>query len=257
MKFHLFLISNFFAIFMQTESHCISAYGHCFRPEYRKLGCIRKQIPSVPILAVTATATEHVRNDIIHSLRMKNPQIISMGFDRPNIHFSFRNKTKNIWEDLKPFVTNVRGSVIIYVLTKNGSEDIAHVIQQYGVKCDIYHAGLTLKKRRTVLDDFIKDRLKVIVATVAFGMGIDKPDVRCVIHYGASKNLESYYQEVGRAGRDGQLSRAITFHEKADFVLHEWFLSENREHQSETVITHLREIGRKMRDFCHTSMCRR
>lgn len=180
-----------------------------------------------------------------------------MGFDRPNIHFSFRNKSKNVWDDLKAYVTNVRGSVIIYVLTKNGSEDIARVIQQYGVKCDVYHAGLTLKKRRTVLDDFIKDRLKVIVATVAFGMGIDKPDVRCVIHYGASKNLESYYQEVGRAGRDGQLSRAITFHEKNDFVLHEWFLSENREHQSETVIAHLREIGQKMRDFCHTSMCRR
>ena len=188
---------------------------------------------------------------------MKNPQNISMGFDRPNIHFSFRNKSKSIWDDLKPFVTNVRGSVIIYVLTKNGSEDIARVIRQNGVNCDIYHAGLTLNKRRTVLDDFIKDRLKVIVATVAFGMGIDKPDVRCVIHYGASKNLESYYQEVGRAGRDGQLSRAITFHEKADFGLHEWFLKENREHQSETVIKHLREIGIKMRDFCHTSMCRR
>ncbi|XP_031625025.1 Werner syndrome ATP-dependent helicase-like [Contarinia nasturtii] len=238
------------------ESHCISAYGHAFRPEYRKLGCIRKEIPSIPILAITATATQHVRDDIISSLRLKNPQNVSMGFDRPNIHFSFRNKTR-VWDDLKPFVTNVRGSVIVYVLTKKKSEEIANTLRSCGVDCEIYHAGIPMKKRRSVLDDFTRDRLKVIVATVAFGMGIDKPDVRCVIHYGASKNIESYYQEVGRAGRDGQLSKAITFHEKGDFGLHEWFLNENQEHQSERVITHLREIGQKMRDFCHTTMCRR
>lgn len=242
---------------MFVVSHCISAFGHAFRPEYRKLGFIRKEIPSVPILAVTATATQHVRDDIISSLCLKDTQCVSMGFDRPNIHFSFRNKTKNVWDELKPFVTNVRGSVIVYVLTKNGSEDIARILRMNDVNCEIYHAGLSMSKRRNVLDDFIKDRLRVIVATVAFGMGIDKPDVRCVIHYGASKNIESYYQEVGRAGRDGQPSKAITFHEKADFGLHEWFLSDNREHQSETVIKHLRDIGQKMRDLCHTTMCRR
>lgn len=180
-----------------------------------------------------------------------------MGFDRPNIHFSFRAKSKNSWDDLKPYLTNCRGSVIIYMLTKSGTEDIAKLVRTNGIACEIYHAGVSISKRRNVLDDFIKDRLKIIVATVAFGMGIDKPDVRCVIHYGASKNVESYYQEVGRAGRDGHPSKAITFHDKADFGLHEWFLNENREHQSETVIKHLREIGHKMRDFCHTSMCRR
>lgn len=247
----------YFFVYSLEISHCISAYGHAFRPEYRKLGTIRNQIASVPILAVTATATAHVREDIISSLRLKNPQIVSMGFDRPNIHFSFRPRAKKAWDDLKPFVTNARGSVIIYVLTKSTSEDIARHLRDNGIKCDIYHAGLTMTKRRNVLDDFIKDRLKIIVATVAFGMGIDKPDVRCVIHYGASKNIESYYQEVGRAGRDGQPSRAITFFDKSDFVLHEWFLNENREHQSERVIQHLREIGQKMRDYCHTAMCRR
>lgn len=238
-------------------SHCISAYGHAFRPEYRKLGSIRRTIPSVPILAVTATATRHVRDDIISSLHLKNPQCVLMGFDRPNIHISFRSKTKNTWDDLKPFVMNCQGSAIIYMLTKVGCEDIAKLLRTNGVDCEIYHAGLPLSKRRNVLDDFIKDRLKIIVATVAFGMGIDKPDVRCVIHYGASKNIESYYQEVGRAGRDGLLSKAITFHDKSDFGLHEYFLKENREHQSETVIKHLREIGSKMRDFCHTPICRR
>lgn len=180
-----------------------------------------------------------------------------MGFDRPNIHFSFRPKTKNAWDDLKPFVVNVRGSVIIYMLTKNSCEDLAKLLRTNDVNCEIYHAGLSMTKRRNVLNDFIKDRLKIIVATIAFGMGIDKPDVRCVIHYGASKNIESYYQEVGRAGRDGLPSKAITFHDKADFGLHEWFLTENREHQSEEVIKHLREIGFKMRDFCHTPICRR
>lgn len=208
-------------------------------------------------MAVTATATRHVRDDIISSLHLKNVQCVSMGFDRPNIHFSFRAKTKSPWDDLKPFVLNCRGSIIIYMLTIAGTEDIAKILRNNDVSCEIYHAKVGMGKRRNVLDDFIKDRTKIIVATVAFGMGIDKPDVRYVIHYGASKNIESYYQEVGRAGRDGIQSKAITFHDKADFNLHEWFLNENREHQSETVINHLREIGHKMRDFCHTSMCRR
>lgn len=206
---------------------------------------------------MTATATRHVRDDIIASLHLKNPNCVSMGFDRPNIHFAFRPKTKNPWDDLKSLVVDCRGSLIIYMLTKNACEDMAKLLRRNDVNCEFYHAGLSISKRRNVLDDFIKDRLKIIVATIAFGMGIDKPDVRCVIHYGASKNIESYYQEVGRAGRDGLPSNAITFHDKADFGLHEYFLTENREHQSETVIKHLREIGFKMRDFCHTPICRR
>lgn len=131
------------------------------------MGSIRNQVSSVPILAVTATATQHVREDIVSSLRLKNPQIVSMGFDRPNIHFSFRARAKKEWDDLKPFVTNVRGSVIIYVLTKSKSEDVARFLRENGVKCEIYHAGLSMTKRRNVLDDFIKDRLKIIVATVS------------------------------------------------------------------------------------------
>lgn len=239
------------------EAHAISQWGHDFRTDYRKLGEIRKTVPSVPILAVTATATPHVRGDMVSMLRLKNPQVLCMGFDRSNIHFAFKAKGKDIWSDLKPLTTQIRGSVIIYVLKKATSEEIAKILRQHGVTCDIYHAGLSTKKRKDVLEDFTMDRLQVIVATVAFGMGIDKPDVRCVVHYGASKNIETYYQEVGRAGRDGCQSRAITFHDESDFQLHEWFLNQNHEHKSPSTIQHLREIGEKMKDFCFTSTCRR
>lgn len=161
------------------------------------MGDIRRTVSSVPILAVTATATPHVRDDMVSMLRLKNPQVMCMGFDRANIHFSFKPKGKDIWSDLKPFTTRIRGSVIIYVLKKATSEEIAKILRQNGVTCEIYHAGLTTKKRKDVLEDFTMDRTQVIVATVAFGMGIDKPDVRFVVHYGSSKNIETYYQEIG------------------------------------------------------------
>lgn len=235
----------------------MSQWGHDFRTDYRRLDKIRKTVQSVPILAVTATATPHVQNDIVKMLKLNNANVLCMGFDRPNIEFSFKKKSKEVWEDLKPHTTLVRGSVIIYVLKRAVSEQIASILRQNGVTCEIYHAGLPNKKRKEVLEDFTKDRLQVIVATVAFGMGIDKPDVRCVIHYGASKNIETYYQEVGRAGRDGYASKAITFFDSADFTLHEWFLSQNHEHKSESVIQHLRQLGEKMKSFCFTGECRR
>lgn len=239
------------------EAHCVSEWGHDFRTNYRRLGSIRDIVPNVPILAVTATATPFVRQDIVKNLKMRDPQVLCTGFDRPNIEFIVCNKSADTWLDLKPYMTNIRGSLIIYVLKRANAEEIASLLQSHNIECDYYHAKVPLKKRQQVLEDFTRDRLKIIVATVAFGMGIDKPDVRCVIHYGASKNLESYYQEVGRAGRDGLHSKAVTFFDGNDFRTHEWFLSVNMEHKSQAVIDRLRELGNKMKEFLHTNKCRR
>lgn len=239
------------------EAHCVSHWGHDFRADYRKLGRLRAAVPDVPVLAVTATATPDVRDDICRQLRMHNPQVLCMGFDRPNLEFQVYAKTDDVWNDLKPFLTNVRGSTIIYVIRKADAEEIAALLQKHGVACEYYHAGATTKRRKDILESFTSDRLQVIVATVAFGMGIDKPDVRRVIHYGPSKNLETYYQEVGRAGRDGFPAKVIMFYKNADFSLIEWLLNQNVEHKSNEVVGHLREIAKHMREFIMTRKCRR
>ncbi|XP_055524633.1 bifunctional 3'-5' exonuclease/ATP-dependent helicase WRN-like isoform X2 [Wyeomyia smithii] len=237
------------------EAHCLSKWGHDFRPAYRNLGIIRQICPRIPILAVTATATLNVREDIVNSLKLRNPQILCTGFDRPNLEFHVKMKgTLGVWEDVRALLSkHTEGSIIIYCLTRKQTEEIVELLKSQRIECEPYHAGLNLSQRRNVHENFVRDRIQIIVATIAFGMGIDKPDVRLVIHYGASKDLESYYQEAGRAGRDGQPSKCVMFWSRADFKTHAIL----REHNPGGVQKNLEALSKKMHEYLDTRECRR
>ncbi|MFO7807253.1 MAG: RecQ family ATP-dependent DNA helicase [Candidatus Moraniibacteriota bacterium] len=214
------------------EAHCLSQWGHDFRPNYLQIKNYIRLLKKRPtIAAFTATATPEVKDDIINQLDLKQPEVFIRGFDRPNLVFLTQNnlKPKERYTEVLRIVESLSGSGIIYALTRKETETITEFLSQNGIKTIAYHAGLDGSKREQIQNDFMKDKFRVIVATVAFGMGVDKSDVRFVIHSGMPKSLEGYYQEAGRAGRDGKRSYCVLLHAKKDVSTHKFFIRKDRE----------------------------
>ncbi len=254
LSFQDFLQSLTISLIAIDEAHCISEWGHDFRPDYRNLSVLKKQFPSVPLIALTATATPKVKEDIIRLLNLDKAKVFVSSFDRENLHISIINK-KNAFPKLINILKNHReDAVIIYCHSRKETEDIAKNLKLNKFSAAAYHAGLEPNKRKLVQDQFIKDKVHIIVATIAFGMGIDKPDVRVVIHYTFPKTLEGYYQEIGRAGRDGLPSKCIMFYTYADLRKHEFFINQ-------MTGADLAEIARNklstVLSFCELSSCRK
>lgn len=236
------------------EAHCISEWGHDFRPEYRNLKNIIKQIDSVPVIGLTATATEKVQEDILKTLGISGAKTFKASFNRPNLFYEVRPKTKDVEKDIIRFVKQRMGkSGIIYCLSRKKVEEIAQVLQVNGIKAVPYHAGLDAKTRAKHQDMFLMEDCDVVVATIAFGMGIDKPDVRYVIHHDIPKSLESYYQETGRAGRDDGEGYCLAFYAYKDIEKLEKFMASKPVAEQEIGHALLQEVV----GYAETSMSRR
>jgi len=236
------------------EAHCISSYGFDFRASYRELNKVRKFLPNVPVLAVTATATDKVIQDIKDTMVMGNCRFIKTSFDRPNLRIHVQLQQRDAMDNISELISKSNGRSIVYCLTKGDTEKMAETLNRDGVSTKAYHAGMQTKDRHDVQKDFMEGKFDCVTATIAFGMGIDCADIRTVVHYGCPQNMESYYQEIGRAGRDGMISDCYLFFKAKDFMIQKRFINEIKDQQYRFIRSKLLQ---QISGYVNSDKCRR
>lgn len=252
----LSVVENYIGLSLMAidEAHCVSDWGHDFRPEYRQIKQVRQRFPEVPLLALTATATERVRQDIVTQLSLKEAAVYLSSFNRPNLYYEIQPKSKGAYEQLLNYIRQEKGAGIVYCFSRKTVDKIAAKLREDGIDALPYHAGLEDKERSRNQTRFIRDDARVMVATIAFGMGINKPDVRFVVHFDLPRNLEGYYQESGRAGRDGEPAKCTLFFSFGDIRNIEFFINQKNDEKEQMIA---RQQLRQVLDYAEGTECRR